>query len=1654
MIGTKPAKVDFCECLIHPFQNDPGNSQRQRVMEELLSGQAKIDPRKMADLLDYFYQLSRQINYYDNTLGVSDWQPFFEKSIPFVLATLIKYNAHSVKEKFNLYNSYFEKKPSPAGLQLAQLFIFYNTLRRIHNWYSRIKGSELPVERVFENIIKDKIRPALIQFIALNRLAAKYFGTASINFKDFINNDVWKLPAAGQLEKQIIDQEASLGIARECNLLLEIHTRTNSLFPSFFEPITILNTAAEQSLDQSFIPLKEEFQKQHLPHLGLLFAFLNLFTKLQGDLNGFTKKHLDFFYKRVLKLIPREAVPDKAHIVFEIQKELDKYKLEKGLLVKDGKDTNKQEILFSLDEEIVVNKAQVKDTRTLYLNDKLMPHGNGGNVALLEGVYMAPNATMADGVDKDFQTEIKNYYTVGNKESKYFLPGTDIYKPYPNARLGFILSSPVLLLREGKRTVTITLQCLIDEQLCNELKTIAFPAVKRCCDDSMNAVQGENFNYHPYLGYDKLFANLTAALNDLLNKEYYYISEELIAAAAKKGLSSEIAKTLRTYLVVSNEVSNSEMPKPYCFCPIETKIFDTIILAGEFEKPANKIDITLEVVKEFFKKRKPFSLQFSGEKEWILPSEDPKVNFAVSGFNIAANEFTLTIEAVLNPDKDPVVFYDKEKLKEDFDSTDPLVKIEMDDHFKIKYSLLPDEEGGNCCLDKKIKDEELPVSLYHFFRNVKVLPSSKIDVQVCGLTTFVVQNDESVMDVNGPIYPFGSRPDIIDYSLNPNSTYCLTQRLLDEIQGIIGNARLHLQRLVNEAPDHRVKIDVSALKAFLDQTFTNPNYHFTDIEKTKITDQLKNASKNYCDKNFIGPNFFIGSKEVFCKNWTEVYINLNWKDKPADFNEYYVAYTADPTPPKPGDKQKIGLDESEFEIQLAVLQEGKWKNELEHKIPTPLPPRPPETTLLNTKTHFYNRKLFPIGNKPSFCNAVNPFDQTIYLKNDFFDTLNGRFTINALPLDRYTSQTRNGFLKVNLQNQDFLHKDYAFVLARQMMALARYPDALLEGAVYRDAANGTIIVFSNFINLLGTLTGNITAAKGAADVANLAAKTAFDDFTLKAGLTSAVPDPQTDIPTPAPTLTDPIDVGERDILYNKIYTAYYEAFQSAKKAGSVESQFQNIQNLYNVFNLIVTQNKLNPLNVPIPNEPWTPIIKNIAIDYKATATIKDTNLIHLYPYKDTFKHEAIQLQPTLLPSFCDEGTLFIGLEGLVPGSNLNILFQLAEATADSESQKEQVHWHYLDNNVWKPLRKGFEVLNDATENLTSSGIIKFALPEEMTSTNTVMPKDLHWIKATIPKNSKSVSETTGIHTQAVQVTFTNAAENDKLRLDKPIEASSISKLETADASVKQVVQPYETFGGEVPEMQQLYYVRVSELLRHKGRSIQKFDYERITLNAFPQLFKAKCINHSFWLNAHHYENDFPYAPGYVMMAVIPDLTKLKAGNTFEPKAPVSLLEKIDAYIRKRTSPFVRFRAVNPRYEKIHFCLKVKLVFGKDENYHKDKLKKDLRGFMAPWAIGDPYNYKLSFGQCINRSNIVGFLESLDYIDYILSLNMRHESLDSFEADESKSPIKICPVTPRSILIAGDIDVCIDPEICEDWNKELSCDHTTIKLIECKPRDNL
>ncbi len=278
----------------------------------------------------------------------------------------------------------------------------------------------------------------------------------------------------------------------------------------------------------------------------------------------------------------------------------------------------------------------------------------------------------------------------------------------------------------------------------------------------------------------------------------------------------------------------------------------------------------------------------------------------------------------------------------------------------------------------------------------------------------------------------------------------------------------------------------------------------------------------------------------------------------------------------------------------------------------------------------------------------------------------------------------------------------------------------------------------------------------------------------------------------------------------------------------------------------------------------------MVIHYSAKATMADMGLIHLYPYDGTYEIVDIESTPSMLPVFCAEGLLFLGIQNLLPGENLNILFQLAEATADSEDAPDLVNWEYLTNNQWAPLAPDSQVIEDATQNLTRSGIIELSIPRDITSTNTVMPGGLFWLRASVPSHTPGVSETLALFTQAVQASFipnagdatTATAANDLTRLSAPLAAGSLAKLNTANGAVTGIQQPYPSFGGQAPESTgNPFFVRISELLRHKGRGIQKWDYERLVLQNYPQVLRAKCINHSYFLNAHQYLYDFPMAPG-------------------------------------------------------------------------------------------------------------------------------------------------------------------------------------------------
>lgn len=1523
-----------CKSLIHPFKNDPGTSQRNRIDPELLSSKTSIDNRSLADLLDFFVKLSLHVQYYDEHLKISDWREFFSSSLPFTLAAISKYNRKQVENIFLAQRKRFLKKPSTAGLYLELRSIFV-IVKKIDRWYQQIVGKQATLEPVMEKIMKDKLGAVLKQFIAYANAATNKFGTKAIDFTGLASHPVWLLTASDLTKEDTSYLAAGSTYYKK---LVGLYLNIYQLVQTIHDAIKLFSVSAEMGLEQSLIPLQEELREKQSPQLAIVFAFIKLFEHLQADLNNFTKRHLDHFYKEVLRLKPKPAQPDHAHLVIEIQKQLEKYLGKEGIAFKDGKDSNKSDIIFTSDDEIVVNKTTVKEQRTLFLQQAPVrfpaTREECRTFSVVEGVHFAPDATMADGIDKPFDGP-SSRETLGAKWSKYRDPENNFLYPYPNARLGFVMASPVLYLQEGKRKIRMTIPCQVLNNFCASMqpeRDVANP----CCDDkppradartpaTLATSQDTCLDSFP----SRLFITL---VQNTLQNTYYYVNRPIIAALVKEGISNELRKKLEELLMIRYKrpgkanVNAGEREDPdLCYCGREEYMFETTIISGEYNNTFSALE--QEIMKELIYPRKAMNVMFSGEKGWLTP-QNQNLSINLKNVNVATGNFVLEIVSTILPEQDKIGFYNAALLKEDLQTELPLVKVELDDKIKMEISADSCRDKREACCERPFENKTQKASLYHFFRDVKAGANTKIDVEVCGLKEFVVQNDESLQNVNAPVYPFGTRPEVIDFDIK------------------------------NPAP-------------------------------------ALNALGNL---NLIGPNFYIGSKEILLKQWDRICVNIDWKDLPTDFRDYYKGYV------KQGGQ--FGLDKNRFLINIAVLEDGAWKKELQHTAPA-------TTNIIIKGQPYHDRRLFDHNNF-AICNVL-PGQQTIFLKKEFFP-LAQRYKLNKDKLDRCEVTTRDGFIRMNLQIQDFCHKEYSYVLARQMMALGKLPDGKIEEAIYYDQFSGNLIVFStnqikqdvnDASSLSEKVRGNVN------DPGKIAAR-AGASGSISQGNANVIR--QILAPTPGGNLK--IDVV------------------------SLKSEINSVKNV------IDNSDKFQAV---IPNEPWTPIMKSISLDYTATASAADIELIHLYPYDGTFKPEELEQGAMLFPSFCDEGNFYIGLDALVPGSSLSILLQFAEATADSESDTEKPVWYYLENNRWKLMRVGFEILEDATHGLTTSGIVKFSIPGNISKDNTILPGALHWLRVSVPCKTVSVSELIGIHAQAVKVSFTNEEVNDKLRLDTALPAGSISKLQDADSSVSKILQPYDSFGGRQPEGEGHFYVRVSELLRHKNRGIQKFDYERLVLEYFPSVYKTKCINHTYGLNAHDYVNDFTIAPGYVLVAVIPDMTKLKASGSFEPKVPVSMIEEIEETLRKIISPFVRLTVKNPRYEKLNICIRAKLLPDKDEVYYKEKLNLDIRNFLAPWAIGE--FEKLSFGQPVYRSDIIKFLETRDYLDYIIELHMAHDELKIPTLSVAGKLEIVQPITARSVLIAGSVDICIDDPGCESWCKcrgEDCCDHKPVPVRETEP----
>lgn len=405
------------------------------------------------------------------------------------------------------------------------------------------------------------------------------------------------------------------------------------------------------------------------------------------------------------------------------------------------------------------------------------------------------------------------------------------------------------------------------------------------------------------------------------------------------------------------------------------------------------------------------------------------------------------------------------------------------------------------------------------------------------------------------------------------------------------------------------------------------------------------------------------------------------------------------------------------------------------------------------------------------------------------------------------------------------------------------------------------------------------------------------------------------------------------------------------------------------------------------NAPYTPKIRRLSFGYTATLEIDlgktdlaplTDRLYHLQPfgYQDLVTASAANGNsrcPFFLPQYGNEGELYIGVANLAAPQSLSLLFQMAEGSADPDLVREKVAWHYLDGNQWLSLEQG-QLLLDSTNGLLNSGLIEFNLAASQSGT--VLPPGQYWLRATIARNSHSVADTVAICAQALRATLLeqgNAADH----FSQPLPPLSVQGLLEPQTAVKSVLQPYSSFGGKRPEQDLHFYMRASERLRHKNRALTCWDYEHLVLEAFPSIFKVKCLPVG--------TSGDPRLADVISVIVIPDIKGQLPFDPFEPKLPADVLLRIEQYLASHCAPFARFRVSNPSYVRLKVRLGVRLRSDANPGYYKTLLNDELCRFLAPWAYDSSAD--IVFGGQINASLIVNFVEKRPYVDYVAGIKL-------------------------------------------------------------------
>jgi len=448
-------------------------------------------------------------------------------------------------------------------------------------------------------------------------------------------------------------------------------------------------------------------------------------------------------------------------------------------------------------------------------------------------------------------------------------------------------------------------------------------------------------------------------------------------------------------------------------------------------------------------------------------------------------------------------------------------------------------------------------------------------------------------------------------------------------------------------------------------------------------------------------------------------------------------------------------------------------------------------------------------------------------------------------------------------------------------------------------------------------------------------------------------------------------------------------------------------------------------NRVVLNEPYTPTVQAIALDYDAQSPLVDlTRTDRLEDFAGASiqffqvgcfgpmrEHAFLRAQfpflndhrVRLLPPYSNEAEFFIGVSALAAGDSLSLLLQALPGSGDPELAAPAVQWAVLCDNHWRELGRD-ELPVDTTQGLLGSGVVALTVPHEATTEHSLMPGGLIWLRAAVAGASRAMPALQAVAANAVELRFEDRGTQGT-HLATALPAGSVKRLATPLPQVKKVTQPFAGFGGRPAESDRAMRRRAAERLRHRNRCITAWDYERSTLEAFPNLHKVKCIAHAgaaSWL-----------APGQVMLVVIPDQRQRSEADALRPRVDLDSLQRIQQHLQARAPLGITISVKNPLYQAMQLDFKVRMRAGFSFNHYRAQLQQELLRLLTPWAFDA--TRPVEFGGQVFRSVLLDRVEELPYVDFVTDFRLHlADAQGSFGPDRSEAGVS----RPDAILVSA------------------------------------